>query len=164
MRDEDVVGSFGVRSETDGGPKPLVGGVDVFEAFRTDMREKPQWEDSSAAQNAMKALSALSDAVSASERAPEYNDAKDDDVTGHETAPLHAVEDAAPHAADVDGTEGHGATYEDHGQLDASTHRCAGDGVFDSRMLRLAVVDCLRAHFRQSEYRARAATQTRQSP
>ena len=154
MRDEDVVGSFGVRSETDRGPKPLVGGVDVFEAFRTDMREKPQWEDSSAAQNAMKALSALSDAVSASERAPEYNDdkyapAKDDDVAGHETAPLHAVEDAVPDAADVDGTEGHGATYKDHGQLDASTHRCAAaGGVFASR--RLAAVDCLRAHFRQN--------------
>ena len=149
MRDEDAVGS-GVRSERDRGPKALVGGVDVFEAFRTDMREKPQWEDSSAAQNAMKALSALSDAVSASERAPEYNDdkyapAKDDDVAGHETAPLHAVEDAA----DVDGTEGHGATYKDHGQLDASTHRCAAaGGVFASR--RLAAVDCSRAHFRQN--------------
>ena len=79
-----------VLNETGQSPKGLVGGVDVFEAFRSDMTKKPQWSELPAAQTAMKALTALSDSPSVSDHMGGHDD---DQYYAEETAVVDAAVD-----------------------------------------------------------------------
>ena len=137
-------------SETGHSPKELVGGVDVFQAFRGGAKQKPQWSDSPAAQTAIQALSALSDSQSASDHMGGHDDenyadenyAEEtalhkaavnetvvDETALDETAPLHDIEDAAPYTPDVDVARDSRTAYEDHTPMSARMPTRRSDGV-----------------------------------
>ena len=125
-----------VSNENGQSPKELVGGVDVFEAFRSDIKQKPQWSDSPVAQTAIKALTALSDSPSVSDHMGGHDDdqyyADEPTIDGNavdetpvdetpveEDAPLQDVKDAPLHAPDGRVPGANQRTHEDYPKVNA---------------------------------------------
>lgn len=83
----------------------------MFEAFRSDMTQKPQWSELPAAQTAMKALTALSDSPSVSDHMGGHDD---DQYYADETA----IDETAADKTAVDETPIDNTTIDETAAID----------------------------------------------